>query len=49
MIRCATGVKANPEMRYTREESNRGLILDNIGFAIVETEPNSKAAIIADR
>ena len=31
------------------EESKRGLILDNIGFAIVEIDPKRIADIIADK
>jgi hypothetical protein len=43
-----TGVMARPEIRYTKLESKRGFTLDTIGFATVETEPKSKAPIIAD-
>ena len=39
---------ARPEIRYTREASISGLTADTIGFATVETQPKSKAAIIAD-
>jgi hypothetical protein len=39
---------AAPDMRYTRQESQRGFILYTMGFATVETEPKSNAPIIAD-
>ena len=48
MTRVTTGVMATPEIKYTRQESKRGFTLDKIGFATVETEPNSIAPIIAD-
>jgi hypothetical protein len=37
-----------PDMRYTRQESQRGFTLATIGFATVETEPKSKAPITAE-
>jgi hypothetical protein len=39
---------APPEIKYTIQESKRGFTLDTTGFATVETEPKSKAAIIAE-
>ena len=44
----ATGVMARPEIKYTKEASIRGFTFDTIGFAIVETDPKSKAPIIAE-
>ena len=47
-MRFTTGVIVMQEIKYTRQESKRGFTVDTIGFAIVETEPKSKAAIIAE-
>jgi hypothetical protein len=48
VTRFTTEIMAKPEMKYTRQESKRGFTLDTIGFATVETEPKSKAPIIAE-
>ena len=42
------GIKLNPAIIYVRDETDSAFRSSRTGFVIVDIEPNSMAAIIAD-